>query len=210
MTRDPDDPRPGRHYFHRHSDEDPDLKRIELSWQGRSLPWFTAPGVFASGRLDPGSALLLECLPDRGGAWLDVGCGTGVLGILAQRARADRAITMIDVNFAACAAARANATALQATGLVVHGEDYAPFRERAFDVILTNPPIRAGRPVVARILGQAPRYLREGGELVMVGRVQQGVKTLGRIMAEAFGHDVEELERHKGYRVLRVRAGSAD
>lgn len=206
----PNDPS-GKHYFDRRHGEDPQLTRIELPWKGKRLPWVTAAGVFASSGLDPGSALLLECLPDRGGSWLDVGCGTGILGILAQLERHDRAVSMIDVNFAACAAARANAKTHPAgPTLVVQGEDYSPWREESFDVIVTNPPIRAGRTVVARILTGARKYLKPGGELIMVGRVPQGVKTLARIMAEAFGQDVDELERHKGYRVLRVGAGSAD
>jgi len=93
---------------------------------------------------------------------------------------------------------------------VIRGDGYEPLKLASFDIIAANPPIRAGRSVVGRFIAQAPSMLRPGGTFLLVGRIKQGVKTLARLMSEAFNRPAEELERHKGYRVLRVRKESAD
>src|SRR3972149_6254104 len=45
------------------------------------------------------------------------------------------------------------------------GDLYTPVEDLAFDHILCNPPIRAGRGVVDRIVADAPGHLLDGGSL---------------------------------------------
>ena len=52
-------------------------------------PWVSYPGVFAGGGLDPGTALLLNHLPDvgsrrQGATVLDLACGTGIIGAVVR------------------------------------------------------------------------------------------------------------------------------
>ncbi|OZB20538.1 MAG: 16S rRNA methyltransferase, partial [Pseudomonas sp. 34-62-33] len=81
----------------------PDLHALAQSY---SLPLadgvleiVTLPGVFAHGRLDRGSALLLEHLDDLpSGHLLDFGCGAGVLGAALKRRYPDSELSLLDVD----------------------------------------------------------------------------------------------------------------
>jgi len=88
------------------------------------------------------------------------------------------------------------------------GDVYAPVDDLVFDHILCNPPIRAGRDIVDRIIAEAPSHLLEGGSLWLVARTRQGSDTLRLRMTKAFdGADV--VKRGSGYKVLRsVKSGA--
>jgi methylase of polypeptide subunit release factors len=104
---------------------------------------------------------------------LDMGCGTGVVGVLAQAAGAR--VTAVDLDPRACAAARTN-------GLrdVRQGDLFRAVLGERFDRICFNPPFfrghAGGRPlgralyggpaleVVRRFAAGAPRHLAPGGE----------------------------------------------
>lgn len=70
---------------------------------------------------------------------LDLGCGTGVVGLLAQRAGAQ--VVAVDVEARAVAAALVN-------GLrdVRQGDLFAPVGDQRFDLIAFNPPYLEGPP----------------------------------------------------------------
>ncbi len=72
------------------------------------------------------------------------------------------------------------------------------------DLVLTNPPIRAGLPVVRRLLADAARVLVPGGRLLFVGRPKQGGRRLAEIAAASMGSPAEKLLRHKGYEVFEL------
>jgi len=77
----------------------------------------------------------------------------------------------------------------------------------AFDHIVCNPPIRAGRVVVDRIVTEAPMHLLDGGKLWLVARTRQGADSLRGRMTASFG-SAEVVRRGSGYKVLRsTKAG---
>jgi 16S rRNA (guanine1207-N2)-methyltransferase len=69
-----------------------------------------------------------------------------------------------------------------------------------FDVILANPPIRAGWAAIAAMIAQAHERLGPAGRFYVVGRTDKGVRTLARRMGERFPH-VGEVAKRAGYRV---------
>ena len=83
---------------------------------------------------------------------------------------------------------------------------YAPVADLRFDHILCNPPLRAGRAIVDRIVSEAPDHLHEGGRLWLVARTRQGADSLRARMASAFGV-AEIVRRGSGYKVLRATKG---
>ncbi len=180
--------------------------------RGLHLRLATDAGVFSRGHLDRGTELLLEALelgPCE--AILDLGCGTGVLGIAAAKLSEGGHVVLTDVNERAVGLARAN---LRANGVgnaeVRAGSLYEPVSSLAFDHILCNPPIRAGRAVVDRIISEAPGHLLDGGRLWLVARTRQGANAIRERMARAFGN-AEVVRRGSGYKVLRStkRGGAA-
>ncbi|HYM69885.1 MAG TPA: methyltransferase, partial [bacterium] len=83
------------------------------------------------------------------------------------------------------------------------GDGCAPVAGRTFDVIAMNPPIRAGRAVVLRLLREARDCLAPSGRLYLVARTSQGAQTLGRLMGEMFAR-VAEVQRGGGFRVYEA------
>ena len=111
---------------------------------------------------------------------------------------------MTDVNERAVALARTNVTANGIDNAEVRlGNLYEPVADMAFDHIVCNPPIRAGRGVVDRILSEAPAHLLEGGSLWLVARTRQGADSLRHRMAATFGA-ADIVKRGSGFKVLRT------
>jgi 16S rRNA (guanine1207-N2)-methyltransferase len=136
------------------------------------LKVLSLPGVFSHGRLDVGSALLLEHLDDLPSAHiLDFGCGAGVLGAALKRRYPDSKITMLDVDAFAVASSRLTlaANGLQAEVLSGDGIDAAPI---GLSAILSNPPFHQGvhthYQATEHLLRQASQHLTSKGELRLV------------------------------------------
>ena len=202
-------------------EEVPGLKKGLEAWRAETPPphpeisagrWVSYPGVFASGRLDEGTELLLDHLPDldelRGAEShvLDFGCGDGVVaGVLAGRHPGLRPV-LLDIDTVALAAAEENVPAgrvLAADGIEAVGT--VP----PFDAVVSNPPYHRGKAetveIVRRLVHGAALRLAPGGTLTMVVQRRLPVDTaLGR----AFG-SVEAVADRGPFRVWRG-AGPAE
>lgn len=136
---------------------------------------------------------------------LDVGCGYGPIGISAAQLASKGHVTMIDINSRAVELARENA---QHNGIrnvtVMESDVLSAVEGQAFDVILTNPPIRAGKAVVHAIFEQAYDHLNEGGCLWVVIQKKQGAPSAVAKLESMFAV-VEEVGKDKGYRILKAQ-----
>lgn len=181
---------------------------VSVTVRGLRLTLRTDAGVFSRGSLDRGTELLIEAL-ELGPCELvlDLGCGYGAIGIAAAKLSSGGHVVLTDVNERAARLAEAN---LQANGVanaeVRVGNLYEPVAGMAFDHIVCNPPLRAGRAVVDRIVAEAPAHLLEGGKLWLVARTRQGADALRARMARALG-GAEIVRRGSGYKVLRSGKG---
>ncbi len=154
----------------------PDLhslaQRYQLPLSDGPLTVISLPGVFSHGRLDVGSALLLEHLDNLpSGHLLDFGCGAGVLGATLKRRYPDSQITLLDVDAFAVESSRLTlaANGLQAEVISGDGIDAAP---TGLSAILSNPPFHQGvhthYQATEHLLRQASRHLQTKGELRLV------------------------------------------
>lgn len=194
----------GEQYFSRTPSSRRRPRTVRIRTRGHELELHTDAGVFSRGGLDRGTELLLEAL-DLGPCELilDLGCGYGVVGIVAAKTSEGGHVILADVNERAVVLARRNLAANEVKNAEVRtGDLYEPVAGLAFDHIVSNPPIRAGRRVVDRIVAEAPAFLHEGGQLWLVVRTKQGADAIRGRMAATFGN-AEIVRRGSGYKVLR-------
>ncbi|WP_379163864.1 class I SAM-dependent methyltransferase [Paenibacillus sp. sgz5001063] len=195
-----------QHYYSQQPDARHDRRTIDTVLRGKSLRFTSDAGVFSKGDIDYGSRVLIETMdiPD-GTSVLDVGCGYGPIGISAAYLAPKGHITMIDINSRAVELARENARNNGFNNVTVLESDVlSAVKGQKFDVILTNPPIRAGKAVVHQIFEQAYEHLNEGGTLWVVIQKKQGAPSASAKLESMF-EDVEEVGKDKGYRIIKAR-----
>ena len=133
---------------------DHQIRLVKARYRGIDFEFETDRGVFSRSGLDYGSNLLIETVLEREihpvGRLLDLGCGYGPVGIVFKRSFPALEVVMCDVNQRALALAKKNATHNQVRYIDVIQSDGLHAIKDEFDLILTNPPIRAGKATVHR------------------------------------------------------------
>ncbi|MBR6028500.1 MAG: methyltransferase [Clostridia bacterium] len=196
-------------YFAREPESASRPAECHFSYRGASLTFETDSGVFSRGEMDEGTRLLLEALPPLSGDVLDLGCGWGAVGVSIAKAYPEAKVCMGDVNLRALSLAWENAARNGVSVRCEESDGLAAFAGQRFDTVATNPPIRAGKQVVYRLLAEAVRALKPGGELYVVIRKQQGAESCQKHLRTLCG-DVERVARDKGFWVLRAREPLAE
>jgi release factor glutamine methyltransferase len=180
----------------------------------------------------------LECIPltlahlSEGGAAktcavLDLGTGSGAIGLAIKSERPESDVTLLDASQAALAVTLGNAASL---GLAVRGLQSDWFShltagQDRFDVIVSNPPYIAegdahmaalghepamaltsgadGLEAIRRIVQDAPQYLKANGWLLLEHGYDQADAVRGLLTAHGFAqvtsrHDLNGIERCSG------------
>ena len=182
---------------------------LRFLYRGELLSFAVDRGVFSGRELDPGTALLIENLVvGRRDRVLDLGCGWGAVGVAAAKSAPEGYVVLTEVNRRAAHLARGNLERNRIRNAEVRiGPGYRPADGEIFEVIATNPPFRAGREHVLRLLEEAPTHLRPDGRLVLVGKGSLGIKYYQEWLEEHWPGPVEVVGRGSGYRVLEARRG---
>ncbi|NEW62723.1 methyltransferase [Granulicatella sp. zg-ZJ] len=172
----------------------------------QTLSIWTDHGVFSKTGLDFGSRTLLETIKQdmilpKNPAILDVGCGYGPIGLTLAKAYSDAFVTMVDINERAVHLTEKNIHENKVNhAKVLQSNVYEAITEQ-FDMIVSNPPIRAGKKVVHHILEESISYLKPNGYIVIVIQKKQGAPSAQKKMEDVFGN-VTLLNRDKGYWIL--------
>ena len=134
--------------------------------------------VFSRESLDIGTRFLLQHLPrtEGGVEIIDLGCGNGVLGLMAAQQNPEAKLNFVDESCMAITSARANFqqldTSLQRAEFHL-SDGLSSFDKDAADLILCNPPFHQshtiGDTVALSMFKHSARVLRDGGELWVVG-----------------------------------------
>ena len=193
------------HYYSKTPEAGHNRQAVEVTLRGLPMKFTTDAGVFSKSGVDYGSKVLIECMDLKvSDEILDVGCGYGPIGLTAAKLAAEGHVTMIDINERAVELAKENAEINKLANVTILQSDlFDSVKDQVFDVILTNPPIRAGKAVVHRIYEEGCELLKAGGSLWVVIQKKQGApSTLEKL--DALFSEVIEVTKDKGYRIFRA------
>src|SRR5438309_9182001 len=162
---------PQEHYFSTQPRVASRPLTVRLDLPDRTLELVTDRGVFAHGRIDRGTELLLRSIPPppSAGVFLDLGCGYGPIAItVALRAPTAR-VWAVDVNRRALDLCVRNARAAGAANVVAVPPDQVPDGVH-FNALYSNPPVRLGKEPLHEVLSAWLTPLTIGGGVFLVVR----------------------------------------
>jgi len=200
------------HYFAADPTSQPTRVPVTALVWGHRLDLVSASGVFSTGRLDLGTAVLFRSTepPQAGTTYLDLGCGYGVVACALAKARPEATVWAVDVNERALQLTRESARRSGVADRVRVGTPDSVPDDVVFDQIWSNPPIRVGKPALHALLQQWLSRLAardsegSGGVAHLVVGKNLGADSLQRWLREQ-GYEAERVASAKGFRVLRVR-----
>lgn len=150
--------------------------------------------VFSREKLDIGTRFFLEHLPksEKYQEIIDLGCGNGVVGLIAAQKNSSANLYFVDESFMAIESARENFARAFAnrTAFFKVGNCLTDFAENSADCVLCNPPFHQqhviGDFIAQTMFQQAKNVLRKNGELRVIGNrhLNYGV-SLARIFGKA-------------------------
>ncbi len=163
--------------------------------------------IFAQGKLDEGTRLLIEALhvrPDDDA--LDIGCGAGLLGLHIARLAEKGSVTMVDASLAAVAMAQ---RAVEQSTLhnikVLASDGVQAVALHRFDLVVTNPPFHQGgiqtTDIAERFIRGAAQVLRPKGRFYLVANRFLKYEPI----IQACFKTVEEVGGDTRYKVLQAR-----
>jgi 16S rRNA (guanine1207-N2)-methyltransferase len=192
------------HYYDETQNAPSHEQEVSFTVRGRAFRAVTDAGVFSKDGLDAATRLLLESCEGiaEGSRVLDLGCGWGPVGLVLKSVFPSIILTMTDVNTRALELSRKNLKRAHLDGTVIQSDGFATL-DGEFDVILSNPPMAAGRETCYRMLSESYTHLATSGSLYVVARHQKGGAMLEKHL-EGLAGSVETLAKGGGFRVYKA------
>ena len=202
------------HYFSEKQEVKSDRKIIRYEIENRNFEFVTDNGVFSKTKVDFGTDVMLKVFlrensnkKNQKFDVLDIGCGYGVVSVVLKAFFQKIKTLSSDVNERALELTTENL--LKNKVIKDKNDDFEVRKSFAFDnisekfdVILSNPPIRAGKQTIFQIYEKSFEHLNENGEFYCVIQTKHGAKSTQKKLEEVFGN-CETLEINAGYRIFR-------
>lgn len=170
-----------------------------------------SPSVFSNSSTDPGTSAFIQAFPGlaakEADSIVDLGCGSGILGLCAASINPEALITFTDESYLATASAEKNFTynklSSQTNFLVTNGA--TGVEDSSQDLVLCNPPFHyqniQSREPAEFLFGEALRVLKPGGTVQVVGNSHLGYQKL----LVKFFPDAKDVYQNSKFTVLRGR-----
>jgi 16S rRNA (guanine1207-N2)-methyltransferase len=194
------------------SDKKPDDSRenpVEWDLERYPISILKAPAVFSSAVLDAGTAAFIEVFPENraesSSTIVDLGCGSGLLGLCGAYNNPKARIIFTDESFLAVENAKTNyifnKLSADAEFLVTNGAE--GIADESVDLVLCNPPFHyqniQSREPAQFLFSEAKLILKPAGTIQIVGNSHLGYH---KLLPEYFSL-VKEMFRDSRFTVLR-------
>ena len=194
------------HYYTNNPTTESREKIINSTIANENLKFYTDNGVFSKESVDFGTKTMLESFAtDKENAKVaDIGCGYGVISIFLAKKYPTYKFTMVDVNNRVLELSKKNIelNKIENEVEVLESSSFDNV-EGNFDIVLTNPPIRAGKKIVHKIMIDSYEHLNAQGELWVVIQKKQGMASCKKLLEDTFSM-VEVVTKNKGYYILKA------
>ena len=178
---------------------------FEAELRGDQFRFCTTWGLFSPEKIDEGSRLLLKkVIINESDNILDLGCGYGVLGVVAAKKARQGRVTMVDKDFVAVDYAKRNAGINGINNCDIflsNGFAQIP-TELRFDLIVSNLPAKVSKELYWIMFADAFERLNKGGRLVVV--VIAGLKEFIKRNFKNFFGNYKRLAYKNGYMVFQA------
>lgn len=146
------------------------IHQFTIKIKGIELKFKTHPRLFSPTMIDIGTLAMLSLIDfEKDDKVLDLGCGYGVVGILAARIIGPTNVVMADIDPIAVAFAQENAELNSVSGIkIVQSDGFKNFKDNDFTKIISNPPYHVDFTVPKRFIHDGFNRLRIGGRFYMV------------------------------------------
>ncbi|NLB32403.1 MAG: class I SAM-dependent methyltransferase [Tissierellia bacterium] len=194
-------------YFTQNPTTEKEIYKFDWNVGKEVFNFYTSNSVFSKKGMDFGSMLLIETIinenKDFAGNILDLGCGYGPLGVIAAKLLKESLVTMCDVNERALELSKMNAKENKVDDRIkiIASSAFENIKDN-YDIIMTNPPIRAGKDLIFSFYEGAYKHLNKGGKLYVVIQKKQGALSTKAKLESLFGN-CEIADKKSGYFTFR-------
>lgn len=172
---------------------------IRARIRGQDYIFKTTPGLFSTEKIDNGTLFFINSIElNHTDSVLDLGCGYGVIGIVA--AKSVKSVIMVDVDIRAVNYSRKNIKLNKIINAkAIPSDGFASLQKIMFDVVLSNPPSHVPREIIHDFVIGSFKHLNSGGKLYFVteSRLKSFIKTE---FEKVFGN-YEEIAKENKYSI---------
>ncbi len=150
------------------------FRELDVTLRETPLHLYSRPGVFSWEHLDEATSILADVMEVRSADdVLDLGCGSGALGLLASHLVDTGTVTLVDVDSEAIRCVeRALALGAYTNCRALTSDVASAVLDERFDLVVCNPPFHVGKmtdlDVPTQFILDAWRVLKPGGRVALV------------------------------------------
>ncbi|MFA5692108.1 MAG: methyltransferase [Acholeplasmataceae bacterium] len=190
------------HYFTNNNIKDKPIN-FKVYIFNKRYEFLSNQGVFSKNKIDFGTNLLLNTIQiTNEKSLLDLGSGIGIMGIILKDNYPNLRITLSDVNKRALTLAKTNANQNKVLVNIIESNLFENIEDK-FDVVISNPPIRAGKKITYKLYEDAYKHLNKDGSLWIVIRKAQGAKTTYSFLTTIYS-EVVIVNKKNGYYIVKA------
>lgn len=175
---------------------------IAVNLRGFDLKFKTKPGVFSKQGIDAGTMLLLDNIEVEDGTVVaDLGCGTGVIGIVAAKLNKRGHVHLLDDHLRVTELAKENVELNNLKNAEVHLSDlFSAVGDRTYHQIFSNPPQHLGNEFLDELVRECYKHLKSKGKVYWV--IQKHLKPFVLKLLEKHFKNAEVIAKGREHMVI--------